>query len=285
MRVDFKTFLTENKKTEKTENVHHLVFDGHDSVAKLDNTMKKMHNYLLDGKQKNSLFLLPKTNVNSGNYTVENQRAFKTHMENARREYQKLNPETYDVIGHHSKDMKDYSLKTQGSLSADGYINHIGKEHKKNMRDNSSENLQKSHSKKIEEVLRNKEHFDKLFKIHDHIKKASGVLNKVMKKNLKEETQSAGDAVRGFGDVSGNPAVDEDPLQQYLTTNQLAKDKENGALIKLMKQSQRNVVGFKEFAPNSRDKSLEYYENDPNADPLLRDKIRNRGKDNNVTRG
>lgn len=72
---------------------------------------------------------------------------------------------------------------------------------------------------------------------------------KPKKVKLKEETTSAGDAVRGFGDVSGNPAVDEDPLQQYITTNELAKDQENGALLKLMKQSQKNLVGFKEFNP------------------------------------
>lgn len=104
-------------------------------------------------------------------------------------------------------------------------------------------------------------------------------------KKLKEETTSAGDAVRGFGDVSGNPAVDEDPLQQYITTNELAKDKENGALLKLMKQSQYNLVGFKEFHPNARDKSLQYYKDDENADPLLIDKIRNRNRNNNTTKG
>ena len=102
-----------------------------------------------------------------------------------------------------------------------------------------------------------------------------------------EETTSAGDAVRGFGDVSGNPAVQDNPLQQYLDTNALAKDQQNGALMKMMKQSQQNLVGFKEFNPHtvSRDKTLEYYDKDVNADPLLRDKIRNRGKNNNVTKG
>lgn len=108
-------------------------------------------------------------------------------------------------------------------------------------------------------------------------------------KKLKEEAEGAvvsgGDMVRGFGDVSGNPAVQVDPLQQYVGANSLAKDQQNGALMKMMKNSQYNVVGFKEFTPNYRDKSLQYYEKDVNADPLLRDKIRNRGKNNNVTKG
>jgi hypothetical protein len=105
------------------------------------------------------------------------------------------------------------------------------------------------------------------------------------KEFIKEETQSAGDGVRGMGDVSGNPAVQNDPLQQYVTTNQLAKDKQNGAIIKMMRQTQQNLVGFKEYKLNTRDKSIEYHEDDENADPLLRDKIRNRNKNNNVTKG
>jgi hypothetical protein len=110
---------------------------------------------------------------------------------------------------------------------------------------------------------------------------------KPVKKKLKEETVSAGMMVRGFGDVSGNPAVQDNPLQQYINTNALAKDQQNGALMRMMKDTQFNLIGFKEFNPHivSRDKTLPYYEEDPNGDPLLRDKIKNKGKNNNVTKG
>jgi hypothetical protein len=110
---------------------------------------------------------------------------------------------------------------------------------------------------------------------------------KPIKKKLKEGTVSGGEMVRGFGDVSGNPAVNNDPLQQYINTNALAKDQQNGALFKMMKQSQHNLTGFKEFNPHSvsKDKTLSYYEEDPNGDPLLRDKNRNKGKNNIVTKG
>jgi hypothetical protein len=92
---------------------------------------------------------------------------------------------------------------------------------------------------------------------------------KPAKKKLKEETVSGGEMVRGFGDVSGNPAVQDNPLQQYIGANALAKDQQNGALIRMMKTSQSNLLGFKEFNPqNSRDKSLSYYEEDPNGDYL-----------------
>lgn len=100
----------------------------------------------------------------------------------------------------------------------------------------------------------------------------SGTVPKKPKK-LKEETVAAGDMVRGLGDVTGNPAIQDDPMQQYLTTNALAKDKQNGALMKMMKDSQHNLIRFKEFNPKTvtRDASLQYWEKDENGD-LLRSK-------------
>lgn len=89
-------------------------------------------------------------------------------------------------------------------------------------------------------------------------------------KKLKEETVSGGEMVRGFGDVSGNPAIQDNPLRQYVNTNALVKDQQNGALMKMMKNSQHNLIGFKEFNPKivTRDASLQYWDNDQNGDPL-----------------
>ena len=87
-------------------------------------------------------------------------------------------------------------------------------------------------------------------------------------KPVTEEITSSGDGVRGFGDVTGNPAVQDNPMQQYIATNSLAKDRMNGALLRMMKDSQRNLIGFKEFRPNERSKSLKYYDADPNGEYL-----------------
>jgi DNA primase len=59
-------------------------------------------------------------------------------------------------------------------------------------------------------------------------------------------------------------------LQQYIGANALAKDQQNGALMKMMKDSQYNLIGFKEFNPRTvtRDKSLEYWNSDENGDFL-----------------
>lgn len=106
-------------------------------------------------------------------------------------------------------------------------------------------------------------------------------------KEFFEEETVSGD-VRGLGYVTGDPSAPDTGVNQYVTTNQLASDKVNGALLKLMKDihiKYHAENGFKTFNPMVRDKTLEYYDTDMNADPLLRDKLRNKGKNNNVTKG
>lgn len=103
-------------------------------------------------------------------------------------------------------------------------------------------------------------------------------------KKLKENTTTAD--VRGFGYVTGDPAVDG-----VVNTNDVDSLFFRGGLKNSIKQSENplaGIIGFKTFDPdkmNTRDKSLQYYEKDENHNPLLRDKNRNRGKNNNVTKG
>jgi cytidyltransferase-like protein len=82
-----------------------------------------------------------------------------------------------------------------------------------------------------------------------------------MKKTIKEEGEAAtvadGGYIGGLGYISGNPAVDTNYMQQYINTNALAKDQQNGALLKMMKDLhlKHNVVGFKAFDPTSLNKT------------------------------
>ena len=86
-------------------------------------------------------------------------------------------------------------------------------------------------------------------------------------KKLKEQVTTA-DA-RGFGYVTGDPAVDSS-----VTTNDVDATFFRGNLRNSIKQSENplaKMLGFKAFDPdklNSRDKALAYYEEDPNGDPL-----------------
>lgn len=67
-----------------------------------------------------------------------------------------------------------------------------------------------------------------------------------------EETSSG--SVSGLGFNTGNPAATEDELQKYVSTNQLAKDKENGFLSKYLQDNQSKIakkIGFKAFDPKT----------------------------------
>lgn len=78
-------------------------------------------------------------------------------------------------------------------------------------------------------------------------------------KKLKEESGAAtvadGGYIGGLGYISGNPAVDINPLQQYIDTNALAKDDENANLMKMIKNSKNNILGFKSFDPKELENS------------------------------
>ena len=70
------------------------------------------------------------------------------------------------------------------------------------------------------------------------------------KQYFKEETL-AGD-VRGLGYVTGDPSAPVDGMSQYISTNDLAKDQQNGAIVKMMKDSHlhnRNDIGIPSHDP------------------------------------
>ena len=74
------------------------------------------------------------------------------------------------------------------------------------------------------------------------------------KKKLKENTTAA---VGGLGFNTGNPAVDDEKISSYATTNALAQDDENGNLLNMMKKTQSSIsnrIGFKAFDPTQKGK-------------------------------
>lgn len=73
---------------------------------------------------------------------------------------------------------------------------------------------------------------------------------KSFKQFIEEETIT-GD-VRGLGYVTGDPSAPVDGINQYVTTNQLAKDQQNGAVLKMMKDSHshnRSDIGIDAHNP------------------------------------
>lgn len=73
---------------------------------------------------------------------------------------------------------------------------------------------------------------------------------KSFKEFFKEETIAAD--VRGLGYVTGDPSAPVDGMSKYISTNQLASDDINGALLQLIKNSHlhdRDDIGQKAHDP------------------------------------
>lgn len=71
-------------------------------------------------------------------------------------------------------------------------------------------------------------------------------------KGIKEETVSGDGGIGGLGFNTGNPAVDDETMNSYISTNQLAKDQQNGYLAKYLQDNQNKLakkIGFKAFDP------------------------------------
>jgi hypothetical protein len=78
----------------------------------------------------------PRVKVDPQNYTPAERTDYNTHMENARREYQKLDPGAYDAMGHHNMDMRGYANDvvrkgTGEPLTTENYIGHLNSKHEK----------------------------------------------------------------------------------------------------------------------------------------------------------
>lgn len=72
------------------------------------------------------------------------------------------------------------------------------------------------------------------------------------KVSIKESTYSGGGGVRGLGYVSGDPAADTDYIGQYINTNAMSYEDQNGNILKMIKKAhdQHANLGFTPFNPN-----------------------------------
>lgn len=174
----------------------------------------------------------PRINVDPQNYTPDEREEFNTHMENARREYQKLDPAAYDAMGHHNMDMRSYANDvvrrgTGEPLTTEGYINHLNGKHKKDIEkyktQASVDKKMAAHSDNVNEIMRNKEHFDKIFKMHDHMQKAKDVLVGVLDKNNTSHVELPNGqptAHEGYVDEKGRKYVNQGVFTQNLLSGQ-----------------------------------------------------------------
>ena len=170
----------------------------------------------------------PRIQVNPENYTPSERTEYNTHMENARREYQKLDSGAYDAMGHHNMDMRSYAndVVRKGNsepLTTEGYISHLNAKHEKEIAkyktQASVDKKMQAHSDKVNEIMRNKEHFDKIFKMHDHLQKAKDVLIGVLDKNNASHVELPNGeptAHEGYVDKGGRKYVNQSVFSKNL---------------------------------------------------------------------
>ncbi|NDB60644.1 hypothetical protein EB001_19680 [bacterium] len=99
--------------------------------------------------------------------------------------------------------------------------------------------------KKAEQVAR--DHIGERPDYYKMLKKAEK-----SKVSLKESTYSGDGGVRGLGYVSGDPAAGIDYVGQYINTNAMAYEDQNGNILKMLKKAhdKHANLGFTEFNPN-----------------------------------
>jgi hypothetical protein len=121
----------------------------------------------------------PSIEVNPNNYTPEERLAFSNHRENARRIYSKIKPEAVDAFEGHGQDLEGHinkMIREGGTPSVEGYLEHLKNKAQKDIDSvktpAAKERKAQQHSERIDSVIKNQDHFKKLFQLHDALTKA-----------------------------------------------------------------------------------------------------------------
>jgi hypothetical protein len=130
----------------------------------------------------------PKVNVaHDSHYTPEMQREFQNHMENAKRVYSTMSHEGPEIHSGHESHLEAHvnNMVRKGKRgSTQGYIKHLQEKMKKEMdkvkTPAAKERKQKEHQDMINHVVKNKDHFNKLFELHKHLANAKDVMTKAL---------------------------------------------------------------------------------------------------------
>lgn len=157
----------------------------------------------------------PTLDINPSNYTPEEQKAFLNHMDKAKRIYASMKPEAMDALAGHGENLEAHvnnMIKTGGTPSTQGYIDHLTARHNKDLEKVKTEAAKQkriqAHADLMSHISNNREHFDKALQLHNHLQNAKNVLVNVLNKNNKYQYSVAGEPTGSEGtvvyDKSGN---------------------------------------------------------------------------------
>lgn len=169
----------------------------------------------------------PSAEINPQNYTPEEQRAFESHMENARKAYSRIKPEVYDKLAGHGDLMAMFSnsrVRTgqEGSGKVEEYLNFLNDRANKDIASvktqASKDKKSQQHAALMNQVVANSKDIQNLLDMHGHMQNAKNTLLGVLGKNSSETIEmpngeSTGHEGYVITDKQGNQAkaVDQRP--------------------------------------------------------------------------
>ena len=132
----------------------------------------------------------PDMKANPANYSPEEQTAFENHMENARREYAKLQPDVYDRLTGHNDTLRTYinqTVRTGEQPSYQGYMQHLSGRQQRDVDSvktpAAKDRKIQQHAAFIQQAAGNQKDVESLLKLHGHLENAKNVLVGVADKN------------------------------------------------------------------------------------------------------
>lgn len=161
--------------------------------------------------RKKEIFSLdPEVKPNAENYSPEKQNEFLNHMENARQEYAKIKPDTYDRLAGHNETLRNYlnnTFRTDEEPSFEGYVQHMSNRQKKDVDSvktpAAKERKMQAHAVFMQQAHENRKDVERLLNLHNHLDKAKNVLVSVADLNSVSANELPnGEATSGEGYVT-----------------------------------------------------------------------------------
>jgi hypothetical protein len=137
--------------------------------------------------------------VEKSTYTPQQQAKFVKHLTAAANMYRKTKPETYKAIQGHEIPLKTYinhTVRTGTKPDVDEFMQHYAKSHAKKVDSVKTAKAKASKSAAMESdighVQRNRQHLDRLLKMHHHLQRAKDVLAKTLSTHSEFEHSISG---------------------------------------------------------------------------------------------
>jgi hypothetical protein len=137
--------------------------------------------------------------VEKSTYTPQQQAKFVKHLTTAANIYRRTKPETYQSIQGHEIPLKTYinhTVRTGTKPHIDEFMQHYAKSHAKKVDSVKTAKAKMSKTAAMESdighVQRNRQHIDRLLKMHHHLQRAKDVLAKTLSTHSEFEHSISG---------------------------------------------------------------------------------------------